>query len=151
MIIRLQTIVEEHLPKVWERFDLDLLKTLSPPFPPVKVLRYDGNLTGDTVSFELNVLGLKQRWTSAITDHQIQEDQCYFVDEGTELPFFLKKWRHVHRMERRPNGTLIDDHIEFSTPFFLFDYLMYPVLWAQFAYRKPIYRRYFRLTSTAGE
>lgn len=151
MIIRLQTFVEQDLPKVWNGFDQSLLKALTPPFPKVKVLRYDGNLTGDIVSFELNVFGFKQKWTSLITDHQETHDRCYFIDEGTELPFFLKTWRHVHGLNRSQSGTIIDDFIEFTTPYFWLDYLVYPVLWAQFAYRKPIYRTYFQLKPGVAE
>lgn len=151
MIIRLQTIVDQNLQQVWQGFDDSLLKALTPPFPKVKVLRYDGNHTGDIVSFQLNVLGIKQTWTSLITDHQVMDHRCYFIDEGTELPFFLKTWRHVHGLDRHPSGTMIDDYIEYTTPYFWLDYLIYPVLWLQFAYRKPIYKKYFRIKPNLGE
>lgn len=145
MIIRLQTIVEQDVKSVWTQFDQNLLKALSPPFPKVTVLRYDGNKTGDWVSFQLSILGIKLFWTSYISDHQEDSNHSYFIDEGTQLPFFLKTWKHTHGIIQTPKGTVIDDYIEFTTPFGGLDYIVYPVLWLQFAYRKPIYKRYFRL------
>lgn len=145
VIIRLQTIVQQDVISVWSKFDQDLLRALTPPFPKVQVLRYDGNEQGDWVSFQLSALGIKQKWTSYISKHQVDPSHCFFVDEGTELPFFLSTWKHTHGIIQTPKGTVIDDFIEFTTPFFWLDYLVYPVLWLQFAYRKPIYRKYFQL------
>lgn len=144
MKLTLRTPVSAPLRSVWEGFDESLFKKLSPPFPPVKLVRFDGSRTGDLVSLELNFILFKQNWTSRIADQQETDEEIYFIDEGTKLPFFLSFWRHKHRLiHQKTGGTLIADEIEYRTPFLLFDYLMYPVLWAQFAYRKPIYRRIF--------
>jgi ligand-binding SRPBCC domain-containing protein len=59
------------------------------------------------------------------------------------LPFFLSYWQHTHRIRRQGEHTAITDDIQFKTPFLLFDFLMYPVLYAQFLYRKPVYKRLF--------
>jgi len=45
----LRTSVAQSLPQVWAGFDRDLFTKLSPPFPPVNVIRFDGCLTGDIV------------------------------------------------------------------------------------------------------
>jgi ligand-binding SRPBCC domain-containing protein len=144
MHLHIHTRVKQPYQQVWAGFDETLFRSLAPPFPPVKVLQFDGCLREDVVSLELNFLFFKQQWTSRITDQQTTEKEIFFVDEGTKLPFFLRYWRHKHRLISTPDGhTVIADEIEFKTPFPLMDYLMYPALWAQFMYRKPIYRRVF--------
>jgi ligand-binding SRPBCC domain-containing protein len=143
MKIIIKTPVAAPMTSVWKGFDETLFTKLSPPFPPVKLLRFDGSLTGDVVSLELNFIVFKQEWTSLIIDQKETEQEIYFVDEGKKLPFFLSFWRHKHRLIKNGEGTLIADEIEYRTPSILFDYLMYPIFWAQFAYRGPIYKRLF--------
>ncbi len=139
------------LERVWNGFDRSLFDQLSPPFPPVEVMRFDGCLTGDVVQLRLNFLLFKQDWTSKIVDQQTiatadGPTEIYFIDQGTQLPFFLAYWHHRHRILRdsATGGAVIVDDVTFRTPFRLTDYLFYPLLWLQFAYRRPIYRRVFR-------
>ncbi len=144
MHILVKTHVHQALPLVWAGFDRSLFNRLSPPFPPVDVVRFDGCHRGDIVHLRLNFFVFRQDWLSLITEQQSSSDEIYFVDQGTQLPFFLSYWHHRHRLLRNPTGgTIIVDDITFKTPFRLTDYLMYPLLWLQFAYRKPIYRRVF--------
>jgi ligand-binding SRPBCC domain-containing protein len=143
MKLTIQTSVQQSYQQVWAGFTKDLFTKLSPPFPPVKVIRFDGCLKGDVVELELNFLVFKQRWKSLITDQQTTDVDIFFLDEGIKLPFFLSSWRHYHRIIKDSNSTTIADEIEFRTPTILTDYLLYPLLWAQFAYRKPIYRSVF--------
>ncbi|WP_028524030.1 SRPBCC family protein [Runella limosa] len=147
MKLRIQTHVSQPYQVVWQGFNEELFRKLSPPFPPVRVVRFDGCLAGDMVVLELNFLLFKQQWISRITEQQSSESEIYFVDEGTKLPFFLRFWRHRHRIiHQEAGGTIISDEIEFKTPLWITDYLMYPLLWAQFAYRKPIYKKAFALS-----
>lgn len=144
MHLLLQTRVRQPPPAVWAGFDRSLFDQLSPPFPPVDVVRFDGCRAGDVVHLRLNFLLFRQDWISLITGQQTGPDEIYFVDQGTRLPFFLTYWQHRHRLLRDPaGGTVIVDDVTFRTPLRLTDYLMYPLLWLQFAYRKPIYRRVF--------
>ncbi|MBO0929842.1 SRPBCC family protein [Fibrella aquatilis] len=143
MKLTIRTPVQAPLEAVWAGFDRQLFDQLSPPFPPVTVLRFDGCLTGDVVSLELNFILFKQVWNSDIIDQQTTDAEIFFIDQGTKLPFFLKAWHHKHRLIEQGTGTVIADEITFQTPNRLFDYLFYPLLWAQFMYRKPIYRRVF--------
>ncbi|PRY35462.1 ligand-binding SRPBCC domain-containing protein [Spirosoma oryzae] len=144
MHILLTTQVRQPVDQVWAGFNRTLFDRLSPPFPPVDVVRFDGCLTGDVVQLRLNFLVFRQEWTSHIVDQQTTADEIYFVDQGTKLPFFLAYWHHRHRLLRDSSGgTRIVDDITFRTPYRLTDYLLYPVMWLQFAYRKPIYRRIF--------
>lgn len=143
MKLTIQTSVQQSYQQVWTGFTKDLFTKLSPPFPPVKVIRFDGCLKGDVVELELNFLVFKQSWKSLITDQQTSDVDIFFLDEGIKLPFFLSSWRHYHRIIKGNDNTIIADEIEFCTPTILTDYLLYPLLWAQFAYRKPIYRSVF--------
>ena len=145
MKILIQTPVNQEFRIVWKGFDLALFEQLSPPFPPVKVLQFDGCLKGNIVSLELNFLLFKQIWTSEITEQQATDDEIYFIDEGTKLPFFLSFWKHKHRVIRNPSGgTIIIDDISFKTPTIFTNYLFYPLMYLQFLMRKPIYRKVFR-------
>lgn len=143
MKLKIQTSVEKNYLQVWEGFTEDLFNQLSPPFPPVKVMQFDGCHKGDTVELELNFLLFKQRWKSLITDQQSTNTEIFFLDEGVKLPFFLAFWKHRHRIIKNGDSTIIADEIEFRTPTLLTNYLFYPLLWLQFAYRKPIYRKVF--------
>lgn len=145
MRLRLETRVNQSLSIVWQGFDRALFDRLSPPFPPVEVVRFDGCRQGDVVHLRLNFLLFRQDWISLIVEQKTTDQEIYFVDQGTQLPFFLTHWHHRHRLVRdAPDGTSIIDDITFKTPFWFTDYLLYPLMWLQFAYRKPIYRRVFQ-------
>lgn len=144
MEINIETKVEQDYLKVKEGFDESLFRKLSPPFPPVKLLRFDGSSKGDLVTLELNFIFFKQKWTSEITDDRTDEKEFYFIDEGIALPFFLKSWRHKHRIIKTGDGSIIRDEISYSGPFGLMTILLYPALFLQFLYRKPIYKKLFK-------
>ena len=144
MRFTISTNVQKSYKQVFQGFDESLFLALAPPFPKVKLLRFDGCKKGDEVHLELNLIFFKQRWDAEIIESGELENELYFIDKGAQLPFFLKKWKHHHRIIGHENGTSdIVDAIEYTTPFFLFDYLMFPVLYLQFAARKPIYKRLF--------
>ncbi|MFA0962085.1 hypothetical protein AB9P05_09780 [Roseivirga sp. BDSF3-8] len=143
MNLRFGTKVDADWQSVREGFDEKLFKALNPPFPPVKVVRFDGCHKDDVVSLELNFLLFKQRWTSLITEHGYSDNGFYFIDEGRKLPFFLKRWKHHHGLIGLKDGTEIIDDISYGTGTLLTDWLMYPVLYVQFAVRKPVYQKYF--------
>ncbi|WP_027000633.1 SRPBCC family protein [Eisenibacter elegans] len=147
MRLCLQTKVQQPYNQVFEGFTQELFLSLNPPFPKVRLERFDGCLTGDKVVIKLWFVFFWQTWEAYITHHEHLEGQAWlFVDEGAKLPFFLKKWKHHHRMIAQPDGgSLIVDDVQYHTPGgWLMDCLMYPALWLQFAYRKPIYRRMFK-------
>ncbi len=144
MNIKISTKVNQSLLKVWEGFNLELFSKLAPPFPPVVVKEFGGCLKGDKVHLELNFILFKQDWISDIVDQKRTESEIYFIDEGTKLPFFLKYWQHRHRLVKDKQGTLIIDDITFKTPTILTDFLFYPLMYLQFLYRKPIYKKVFK-------
>lgn len=145
MKIIISTRIEQDFLSVKEGFNEKLFLQLSPPFPPVRLLRFDGCAKGDIVILELNFLLFKQKWVSEITDDKTNECEFYFTDEGVELPFFLKKWNHKHRIIKAGNHSIIRDEIEYQAPFVLMTLLLYPLLLLQFLYRKPIYKKTFRI------
>lgn len=149
MHLLLKTRVSQSIDQVWAGFDRSLFEALTPLFPPVRIIRFDGSLPGNIVHLQLQVGFSKQDWISKIVDQQSTPTEISFVDEGIKLPFFLTYWRHHHRLCRWIDPTtghdytdIIDD-ITFETPTKLTNYLLYPVLWLQFACRKPTYRRRF--------
>ncbi|WP_425389588.1 SRPBCC family protein [Ekhidna sp.] len=145
MRIKIATEVQADLEQVKSGFNEDLFLSLNPPFPPVKLKEFGGCKTGDMVALELNFILFKQVWKSEITEDNEEAGNWYFVDQGVKLPFFLKSWKHHHGVDAREKGgsTIIDD-ITYSTGIIATDLLMYPLLYFQFLYRKPIYKRRFR-------
>jgi len=144
MKIRITTQVDASLETVKEGFTKDLFLSLNPPFPPVRLLQFDGCKTGDKVALELNFILFKQQWISDITDDGQNKKEWFFLDEGTKLPFFLKSWKHRHIVEKKGASSNIIDDITFTTGTLFTDILFYPALLGQFLYRKPIYKRIFK-------
>lgn len=144
MNITLTTTVQQDYRRVWAGFNQRLFDQLNPPFPPVKVVRFDGCRTGDVVHLRLNFLLFRQDWISSIVEQDETDREIYFIDKGVELPFFLASWQHRHRIIRDGDHTRITDEITFRTPTRLTDFLLYPILYGLFAYRKPVYKRFFR-------
>ena len=146
MRVILRTAVAQGPAQVMAGFTRELFLALAPPFPRLKLVRYDGSRTGDVVEIELDALVKKLPWTSRITDDGVLPDGThYFVDEGQRLPPPLRYWRHRHLIEPGPRGgSVIVDNLEYRTAFRALDALLYPAMWAQFTWRRPIYRRWFR-------
>jgi ligand-binding SRPBCC domain-containing protein len=145
MKINIQTPVRQPIEQVWNGFDESLFSKLAPPFPPVNLLRFDGSEKGNEVHLELNLLITKQLWISLITENEKTESEIYFIDMGIKLPFFLTFWQHKHRIVKaidleKQTQSLIIDEIEFRSPF---GFLIYPALYLQFLYRRPIYQKIF--------
>ncbi len=145
MHLYLRTHVAAAPAQVWQGFTRELFLALAPPFPPFRLLRFDGCHRGDEVHLELGAGPLRQRWTSLITEHGTAPDGTYFfVDEGRQLPAPLRYWQHRHLMQPAPDGgCYIIEDLTYRTGSGLLDRLLWPAVWAQFAWRRPIYRRWF--------
>jgi ligand-binding SRPBCC domain-containing protein len=128
MHLTLRTAVAQPPAQVMAGFTRALFVALAPPFPRLRVLRFDGCRTGDQVEIELNTLVTRLRWTSLIVDHGHQPDGThFFVDEGQVLPPPLRYWRHRHLIEPGPDGgSVIVDALEYRTASPLLDRLLYP-------------------------
>jgi ligand-binding SRPBCC domain-containing protein len=145
MRLRLATTVAQPPAQVMAGFTRELFLALAPPFPKLRLLRFDGCQRGDQVLVELLLGPWQLPWSALITDHgRLPDGTHYFVDEGQQLPAPLRYWRHRHLVQPAPHGgSRIVDDIEYRTHSPVLDALLYPLLWAQFAWRKPIYRRIF--------
>jgi len=129
------------LPSVKKGFNLSLFKALNPPWMPTKVVRFDGCSPGDVVRLKLGLWPLQLDWVSQITEEKYDAEAWYFVDEGVVLPFFLKKWRHLHRVESMDGQCRVIDQIELQFKTVFWSRLLMPMMRYQFAYRKPIYAK----------
>jgi ligand-binding SRPBCC domain-containing protein len=143
MKIFIKTKVESSLEKVHSKFNQDLFEKLAPPLVDLTVDRFDGCLKGHEVHLSMTSFGLmKSKWISKITTSELNANEFYFIDEGDLLPPPLKKWKHVHRVEKIDNNScyVIDD-IDFTTNSTILDNIIYPALFAMFKHRSPIYKR----------
>lgn len=143
MKISIRTKVKQDFKRVFADFNRTLFLKLAPPFPKLKLLRFDGCRKGDLVEVELNTGIGKKRWTSLITDFRQNEYEIYFIDQGQELPSPLTFWKHKHVITKNGDNAIIRDLIEYSTGSRWLDLLLYPIMYAQFLYRRPIYKRMF--------
>jgi len=149
MRIKIQTPIKGNYREVISRFDRKLFEALTPPGSQVKLVQFDGSHTGDRVHIKLKLLGfITQDWISEITSHGVDDTHAYFIDEGKQLPFFLSKWRHRHLVHKQGENSMIEDDIYYRSPTWLTDWLLYPVMYLQFASRKPIYQKYFGTVET---
>jgi ligand-binding SRPBCC domain-containing protein len=139
--IRIKTKVQTSYKKVFERFDLSLFEALKPPMVNLEVERFDGCLKGNEVHLNISIGFMKSKWISLITEDSETDQEIYFIDVGKELPFPLRYWKHKHRiLNVNEQQAEIIDEIQFSSGKGWLDILIYPVLYAQFALRGPIYR-----------
>ncbi len=143
------TSVAANFEELESRFDRSLLEKLLAPGLPVTIERFDGLADGDELHVVFGEGRFKGKWISRIQENDRNPSEWSYVDVGIELPPPLKSWRHKHRLLKRPaGGTFIRDEIEFSTGSALTDAAAFPVLYALFASRGPVYRRMF---GTLGE
>jgi ligand-binding SRPBCC domain-containing protein len=144
MNLTLKTKVNQNYKKVFPQFNQKLFLALKPPFLPVKLDRFDGSNKDNQVHMTINLIFIKEKWITVITEEGEKENELYFIDEGTVLPFFLKKWKHKHRIIKDGEESVIIDDIYYETPNILFDLFFYCVFFIQFLYRKPVYKKYFK-------
>ncbi|HKK87935.1 MAG TPA: hypothetical protein VJ917_03735 [Saprospiraceae bacterium] len=143
MRVVIQAEVSGHYKQVFNAFDEKLFRYLLPSFPKMELKKFTGSSKGDVVHIYMHVLG-GQDWVSDITEDACSSNECYFVDEGRQLPFPLRSWRHKHRILKTADQTsIIRDEIEFSSGFQLLDYLIYPFLYLAFYPRKKAYKKFF--------
>jgi ligand-binding SRPBCC domain-containing protein len=142
MKFQMSTPVRGHVPKeIINVFDFDLLRALSPPMMKPELISYGGYAPGTKIHFRLNTPFGTKDWKGMISEYSENETEIYFTDEGVELPFGIKTWKHKHRLIRRHYGTEIRDEVEFSFYGVLSRLFFTPGIWLQFLYRKPLYRK----------
>jgi len=144
MHVKVTTQVKQSLTQVKAGFNEDLFLKLNPPFPSVSLLRFDGCLKGDLVELLLDFKVGKQKWVSEITFDNETAERFEFIDEGIVLPFPFRFWKHHHILIGNAEGCQIVDSIEYKANNKLMTMLLYPLLFLQFVYRKPVYKRVFK-------
>ena len=143
MIIHIQTQVNQPTTRVFAGFNRELFLKLNPPGLSAKLIRFDGTHQGGLTHLQINFIFFKQDWISLNTEFKNTLNEIFFVDEGQKLPFFLKTWRHKHRVLQIEQKSLIIDEIQYSSSFKWMEILIYPLLYSVFYYRKHIYRSVF--------
>jgi len=93
---------ERSVIEVFEQFNKEMFYYLTKN-APVTPLRYDGDEVGSEVHLDMN-FPWKDKWISVITDRNIHDTRCYFIDEGIVLPFKIKKWKHHHIIHQAEGG-----------------------------------------------
>ena len=141
--IKIVTRVDAKHEDVINGFNRSLFLALKPPLMPMKLERFDGIEIGDKIILKVFV-GVWQDWVGVITEKQTGPAELSFVDIGEKLPFFLKEWRHLHRIIDEGDKTVIVDDIHFKSWNLLSDVLVYPVLYLTFWYRRFPYKRFFK-------
>ncbi|MBB6609631.1 hypothetical protein H7F15_01140 [Pontibacter sp. Tf4] len=143
MQLHLKTNVRQNYRQVFDAFDEQLFRKLAPPYPKLKLIRFDGSEPGNVVEVELQT-GIKSySWTSLITERTITDTEAWFIDEGQILPPPLKRWHHKHLVTANKSGATIHDIINYSSGNKMLDLALYPFMLAGFGMRKPIYQKVF--------
>lgn len=143
MRIVIKTKVKQDFRKVFQAFDFNLFMKLKPPLVGLNVIRFDGSLKGDEIHVEVNIFGFKRKWISVITENNSGDSEIYFIDEGILLPKPLKYWKHIHKIEKSIDSSIIIDDICYKSGNLFVDFLLFPALFMQFFFRKPVYKSYF--------
>ena len=145
MKFTIKTLVQGFTPlEVYSIFDFELLSALSPPFVKTEALVYEGNKTGDRIAFMLHSPLGRWNWTGRITENHISENVIYFTDEGEKMPLGLTAWKHTHKLIKSDKGCTIEDRIVYQGKNHFHTVFIFPLIWSQFIYRKPLYEAIIR-------
>ncbi len=144
MNIQLKTKVDGNYKAIMEQFDRKLFEALKPKYGKMEIVKFTGSKKGDRVHLRF-LSPIKAEWVSEIIDDGEDENQSFFIDKGTILPFPLKSWKHKHIVQKITEDTshIIDD-MTFEGINSLFTLFLYPALYLAFYPRKSIYKSYFK-------
>ena len=116
----------------------DALQVLSPPFPPMRVLRKNGGIeTGSRVELRMGLM----EWEAL---HTAFERNQVFADRQIRGPFL--QWEHRHEFEDLGDTTRLTDRVTYLLPGGLpahvaLGWLVKLALEALFAYRHRVTKR----------
>lgn len=145
--VKVITRVDNRFAEVRRLFSQSLLEKLNPPFPVARIVRYDGESVNDEVWISLHFILFKQVWKSRIISNEEHSQHFFFVDQGEQLPFFLKSWQHTHGLRSVNHGrsTEIIDALRFTTPWWLPEFIAKPLFTGLMRYRRPLYQKHLGL------
>ncbi|UTR09914.1 hypothetical protein MM300_18815 [Evansella sp. LMS18] len=132
-----KTVIKKDRRLVWDFFSdpANLQKITS--FPRVQVIR--DSEQEERIKIKLNFFLFRITWYAVITE---KRDQDYFIDEGDNLPFPLRHWKHTHQFESSGTGTIMTDKVEYRA--FAPDFLVKMMLILMFKSREKKIRSIFR-------
>lgn len=137
------SVIDASVETVWAFHErLDVLKLLTPPWLPIRVVRREGGLEVGAISeFDISVGAIAVKWLAVHTEC---EKYHFFVDQQREGPF--ASWQHRHLFTSENNKTLLTDDIDFSLPGgfytdFFASWLVMMQLDAMFRYRHEVTQR----------
>ncbi len=137
--IVITTTVNTHVEKILSSFSKETMQEATPPFINLEVTRFDGNDKGDRTQLITSICGHYQSWAIEVKTKKVYEDRTIIITEGVELPFPFTSWFHTYHLKKvSTNKTKIYDNIKYSTGNFIFDLLMYPIVYLVMYYRKPV-------------
>lgn len=126
-----------------KRFDRSLFEALSPKSAKMEIVEFTGSEKGDSVHVRFT-FPFKADWKSDIVEHGSNNEEAWFIDKGTTMPFGLGYWHHKHVVRRiEDNVSEIVDDITFKGKNALLTLILYPVFYLGFSPRAGIYKSYF--------
>lgn len=135
----INTIVNASIEEILEGFNAKTMQEATPPFINLEVSRFDGNKVADQTHLITSILGHYQSWIIEVTQTKKLQNGLIIRTEGMELPFPFEMWIHTYHMKELGDGkTKITDNIKYKTQNFLFDLLIYPLIYFTMYYRKPV-------------
>ena len=144
MRLLIRSIVATPFEQVQKNFDKELFEALLPPPFVARLVRYDGSVPDDEVHMQFH-LPWRSLWISRITHSEQTATTFHFIDEGIQLPFGLRKWKHQHGVIKiDAHKTQIIDDIHFSTGNKILDLLTLPLMFLAFYPRKWQYKSFFK-------
>ncbi|WP_444685662.1 SRPBCC family protein [Alkalicoccus luteus] len=106
------TIIDKPLQEVWDFFQATENLAAITTFPEITVKGSERSEEGAEIELQMNFYAAKLSWKSRISE---VSEPNYFIDEGIEVPFPFKVWRHVHAFKTEPDGrTKMIDMVQFD-------------------------------------
>ena len=107
------SLINSSVENVWQFHERpDILKLLTPPWQPVKVIRREGGLGVGAISEFRLILGpIPVKW---LAKHIECQPNSLFVDEQIAGP--MKSWVHRHQFETIDGQTKLTDAISYELP-----------------------------------
>lgn len=143
MNLQLKTTVKGNYRDIIRRFDRRLFEALAPRQAKMEIVTFTGSEKGDKVHIKFTS-PVRAEWISTITENEINDQEAFFTDEGTQLPFPISYWKHKHIVRKISEDTsVIIDDITFKAQNPVLTILMCPAIFMGFYPRKKIYKKYF--------
>ena len=136
-------IKNRNIEKIIDSFhSKDFIKFLI-SYQPVKIIKWNGIEN----NLEAHLKFWLFKWHSFIVIHKNYKrtnNFLSFIDKGITLPLGITEWNHLHEVKFSNNKIIIKDNIEFKHRFYIFEFVLYPILIIPIIMRKFLYKIYFK-------